>query len=183
MSIELKQVVEQPLDLSTPTLREMVTRHAAVIDSRATLEDIPEALAFQIDMARALLREFAAIQQAEAQQPATPDLRIGVCITDGVLHATVMQHESNGAITVVATAEIDAASLHGRDCIGRMKPATGEPVGVNQLRKELSDANDFIQSLADLCVKYETLLGYRKTKAPEGASELAEARGESNVNT
>lgn len=71
MSIELKQVVEQSLDLSTPTLREMVTRHAAGIDSRATLEDMPEALAFQIDMARALLREFAAIQQAEAQQPAT----------------------------------------------------------------------------------------------------------------
>lgn len=68
MSIELKQVVEQSLDLSTPTLREMVTRHAAVIDSRATLEDMPEALAFQIDMARALLREFTAIQQA--QQPA-----------------------------------------------------------------------------------------------------------------
>ena len=64
-----------------------------------------------------------AIQQAEAQQPDTSDLRIGVCITDGVLHAAVMQHESNGAITVVATAEIDAASLHGRDCIGRMKPA------------------------------------------------------------
>ena len=73
MSIELKQVAEQSLDLSTPTLREMVTRHAAVIDSRATLEDMPEALAFQIDMARALLREFAAIQQAEAQQPATPE--------------------------------------------------------------------------------------------------------------
>ena len=71
MSIELKQVAEQSLDLSTPTLREMVTRHAAVIDSRATLEDMPEALAFQIDMARALLREFTAIQQAEAQQPAT----------------------------------------------------------------------------------------------------------------
>ena len=71
MSIELKQVVEQSLDLSTPTLREMVTRHAAVIDSRATLEDMPEALAFQIDMARALLREFTAIHQAEAQQPAT----------------------------------------------------------------------------------------------------------------
>ena len=71
MSIELKQVVEQSLDLSTPTLREMVTRHAAVIDSRATLEDMPEALAFQIDMARALLREFTATQQAETQQPAT----------------------------------------------------------------------------------------------------------------
>lgn len=69
MSIELKQVVEQSLDLSTPTLREMVTRHAAVIDSRATLEDMPEALAFQINMARALLREFTAIHQAEAQQP------------------------------------------------------------------------------------------------------------------
>ena len=71
MSIELKQVAEQSLDLRTPTLREMVTRHAAVIDSRATLEDMPEALAFQIDMVRALLREFTAIQQAEAQQPAT----------------------------------------------------------------------------------------------------------------
>lgn len=53
------------LDLSTPTLREMVTRHAIAIDPRATLEDMPEALAFQIDMARAMLREFAAM----------PDLR------------------------------------------------------------------------------------------------------------
>ena len=73
MSIELKQVAEQSLDLSTPTVREMVTRHAAVIDSRATLEDMPEALAFQIDMARALLREFATIQQADTHQPATTE--------------------------------------------------------------------------------------------------------------
>lgn len=82
MSIELKQVAEKSLDLRTPTLREMVTRHAAVIDSRATLEDMPEALAFQIDMARALLREFAAIQQAEAQQPATPEP-----VEDGIRNA------------------------------------------------------------------------------------------------
>ena len=64
MSIE---AMKQTLDLSTPTLREMVTRHAAAIDPRATLEDMPEALSFQIDMARALLKEFTAIQQAEAR--------------------------------------------------------------------------------------------------------------------
>lgn len=64
MSIE---AMKQTLDLSTPTLREMVTRHAAAIDPRATLEDMPEALAFQIDMARALLKEFTAIQQEESK--------------------------------------------------------------------------------------------------------------------
>lgn len=50
--------------LDTETLRKAVTRHALEIDKQATLEDFPEALAFQIEMARALLREFGL--------PATP---------------------------------------------------------------------------------------------------------------
>jgi len=54
---------------------------------------------------------------------------------------------------------------------------------VASLRKELESANDFIKSLADVFQKYEELLGYRKTNAPEGASELAEAKGESSLNT
>jgi hypothetical protein len=53
---------EVPFD--TETLRKTVTRHALQIDEQATLEDFPEALAFQIEMARALLREFGL--------PATP---------------------------------------------------------------------------------------------------------------
>ncbi len=57
------------------------------------------------------------------------------------------------------------------------------PPDVAILRKELESANDFIKSLADVCQKYEELLGYRKTNAPEGASELAEAKGESSLNT
>ena len=52
-----------------------------------------------------------------------------------------------------------------------------------ELRKELDSANDFIKSLADLIQKYETMLGYRTTNAPEGAYALAEAKGESSVNT
>ena len=64
-------------------------------------------------------------------QQATPEphLFIGACITDGRLHATVQRLESNGNVTLVATAEMDAASLHGRDCMAQMTPATPEPVG------------------------------------------------------
>ena len=109
MTTELKQAAQQAVD---------------AFDAFGDADDF--ASLFELTQKMRALR--TAIQQAEAQQPATTDLRIGVCITDGVLHAAVMQHESNGVITVVATAEIDAASLHGRDCIGRMKPATGEPV-------------------------------------------------------
>jgi hypothetical protein len=68
---------------------------------------------------------------------ATPEPRlfIGACITDGRLHATVQRLESNGDVTLVATAKMDAASLHGHDCIAQMTPvaptqqAAGEPVG------------------------------------------------------
>lgn len=45
------------VQLDTPTLRTMVAKHALAIDPAATLERFPEALAFQIDMARALLRD------------------------------------------------------------------------------------------------------------------------------
>lgn len=66
MTQSLTQAAQQAPDLSTPTLCEMVKRHALSIDSRATLEDMPQALAFQIDMARALLREFASLQPSQA---------------------------------------------------------------------------------------------------------------------
>lgn len=61
------KMVQQPsgeVPFDTDTLRKAVTRHALQIDEQATLEDFPEALAFQIEMARALLREFGL--------PATP---------------------------------------------------------------------------------------------------------------
>jgi hypothetical protein len=44
--------------LDTPSMRALVSRLALAIDPDANLERFPEALAFQIDMARALLREF-----------------------------------------------------------------------------------------------------------------------------
>ena len=127
-----------------------------------------------------------AIQQAEAQQPATPEpVAIGY-----INEMDELVKYPAPCIWMGQDCPRAKADRATHECYQRIYthpapsvPATGEPVGVNQLRKELSDANDFIQSLADLCVKYETLLGYRKTKAPEGASELAEARGESNVNT
>lgn len=117
MSIELKQVAEQSLDLSTPTLREMVTRHAAVIDSRATLEDMPEALAFQIDMARALLREFAAIQQAEAQQPSSKE---------HLFELWWEAHMPNATQEQAWTAFTAAVASNGVG-IAAQQPATGEP--------------------------------------------------------
>lgn len=149
MSIELKEAAQQALKElgeARKIVRASSSRQLAKDwDRRAT-----DALAN--------LRE--AIQQTEAQQPATAI----ACGIPGMTKTTCPYCEQGFAFE-------------------HEQPTTTEPVGVNQLRKELSDANDFIQSLADLCVKYETLLGYRKTKAPEGASELAEARGESNVNT
>lgn len=66
--------------------------------------------------------------QPAAQATPEPRLFIGACITDGRLHATVQRFESNGNVTLVATAEMDAASLHGHDCIAQMKQATPEPV-------------------------------------------------------
>lgn len=115
MSIE---AMKQALDLSTPKLREMVTRHAAAIDPRATLEDMPEALAFQIDMARALLKEFTAIQQADAQQPATGEHHWEV----QRLIDTLRTDASGGRAATVH--ELDAAA----DLIEASLFATGEPV-------------------------------------------------------
>lgn len=69
---ETNKLPTKAIDLSTASLRDMVTRHARAIDARATLEDMPEALAFQIDMARALLSEFSALQSS-AQVGQVPD--------------------------------------------------------------------------------------------------------------
>ena len=124
MSIELKQAAEQALDLSTPTLREMVTRHAAVIDSRATL-----------------LREFNAIHQAEAQQPATPEpvqadssehLRVIASLGDALRRLSFAAQTTGGTAgpdvelqSAIGQAE-QALSLGG---IWQAMSATGEPVG------------------------------------------------------
>jgi hypothetical protein len=43
--------------MDTPSMRERVTRLAASVDPAATLESWPQALAFQVEMARALLRD------------------------------------------------------------------------------------------------------------------------------
>lgn len=56
-------------------------------------------------------------------QKAEP-LHIGACITDGKLHATVMRREANGHVTVMATAELDAASLAKHDGTSQMQYAT-----------------------------------------------------------
>jgi len=74
------------------------------------------------------LMRLASLIEARKATP-EPRLFIGACITDGRLHATVQRLESNGHVTLVAMAEMDAASLHGRDCVAQMTPATPEPVG------------------------------------------------------
>lgn len=66
--------------------------------------------------------------QPPAQQTEGP-LFMGACITEGRLHATVMRREKSGSVTVVATAEMDAAKLHTHDGIASMNsqpPAQGD---------------------------------------------------------
>ncbi len=69
-----------------------------------------------------------ALARAEQAEPVGGGLYIGACITDGILHATVMRHESGGQVTVVATAEIDAERLHTNDALSKMRPAPPAPV-------------------------------------------------------
>lgn len=54
---------------------------------------------------------------------------IGACITDGRLHVTVMQRGADKRVTVLATAEMDAASLTERDCIAQATAPAMQPVG------------------------------------------------------
>lgn len=84
----------------------------------------------------AMRAEFAALMaDMLAAAPAAPvarPLHIGACITDGMLYTSVMRRESNGHTTVVATAKMDAASLHKRDCIAQMTPASDPAAPVAQ---------------------------------------------------
>ena len=51
------------------------------------------------------------------------NLHLGACIVQGRLHATVMRRNPDSTITVVATAEMDEASLRGQDCHALMQAA------------------------------------------------------------
>ena len=57
-----------------------------------------------------------------AAKPVEPEgpYFIGACITEGLLHATVMRRDASGSIHVLACAEMDAESLKGSDCIAQM---------------------------------------------------------------
>lgn len=62
---------------------------------------------------------------AQAQRPAEGEpMHIGACLSDGKLHATVMQRQPGGSILVLATAEIAEDSLRRSDCHAVMAPAT-----------------------------------------------------------
>lgn len=54
------------IDTTTEAMRAMVERLALEIDPEATITDWPEALAFQIDMARAVIKATHEPQSAEA---------------------------------------------------------------------------------------------------------------------
>lgn len=75
--------------LDTPAMRELVTRLALEIDPAAKLEEFPEALAFQIDMARAVIRASLPTHPA----PGVPD---GWRITD----------DGDGSITIKGPGKI-----------------------------------------------------------------------------
>lgn len=67
-----------------------------------------------------------------------PDMHIGACITDGVLHATVMRREANGHVTILATAEMDAKSLLEHDCVAKLSPAApSQPVTLTDRQFDL----------------------------------------------
>lgn len=50
-------------------------------------------------------------------------LHVGACITDGTLYISVMHCEENQRITIVANAQMDAASIQMHDGIAQMTPA------------------------------------------------------------
>lgn len=54
------------MDMRTEAVRAMVVRLALEIDPQATIADWPEALAFQVDMARAVIRDTHEPQSVEA---------------------------------------------------------------------------------------------------------------------
>jgi hypothetical protein len=64
-----KQAAQEPVGLDTASLRPMVVRLASQIDPEASLEIWPEALAFQINMARSVL--LAARPQPSVSESAT----------------------------------------------------------------------------------------------------------------
>lgn len=79
-----------------------------------------------VQNAKAAMKLLAATPAAPSQETA---LHIGACITDGVLHATVMRREANGHVTILATAEMDAKSLLEHDCVAKLSPAApSQPV-------------------------------------------------------
>lgn len=87
---------------------------------------------------------FYATPAAPSQEPA---LHIGACITDGVLHATVMRREANGHVTILAKAEMDAKSLLERDCLAEMSRATpSQPAVPSRLLQKLDASIAWLES-------------------------------------
>lgn len=64
-----------------------------------------------------------------------PDLHIGACITDGMLHATVMHKAGKGPVTIIATARMDVDKLRDCDCIADMQPAA-QPIRAGEVTDE-----------------------------------------------
>jgi hypothetical protein len=94
----------------------------------------------------------------QAEPVAADRLHIGACITDGKLHATVMRREPNGYVTVLATAEMDAASLHDRDCLTQMLAAR-PPVAQQGAAEPVAWRTKFDELLEDYAMaRVETAL-------------------------
>lgn len=95
----------------TETLRKIVTRHALQIDEGATLEDFPDALDFQIEMARALLREFGLT--ASTSPKAEPVPYVGWYCAQcqrGVDSSEVTYHEQHTVCGRVITDDVPPAT-------------------------------------------------------------------------
>ena len=69
-----------------------------------------------------VLREANARMAQELHELRAAPLHVGACITDGKLYVTVMRSEANEHVTVVAQAEMAAASLHGGGCLALAAP-------------------------------------------------------------
>lgn len=65
----LSPVAQSAVSLDTPTLRALVVSAALEIDELATLERFPGALAFQVDMARAVIKWVAQTMAQSAEAP------------------------------------------------------------------------------------------------------------------
>lgn len=79
------------------------------------------------DIARLLDEAAAALAQPAQAQEEPP--YIGACIAGGRLGVTVMQRSADKRVTILATAEMDVASLKEHDCIAQATVASAQPAG------------------------------------------------------